>query len=617
MSGAVRRALAGAAGDLRSSWRSLALTDLAYKLVAFALLTPGTALLMRWVRSGSSAADVVADTDILWFFVTTRIGVLTLVLGGSLVLTITAVEAACLMGIAFAAASGSRLDARSALAFGARRAQNVLRLTLNMVVRVLAGVVPFLVAFGVVYVALLRDYDINFYLAERPSEFWIAAAIVAVLALGLVALILHTVARWVFALPIVLFEDVLPFRALGESARRSKGKRGIVLAALGGWAVFSLVLLAAASAIPEALGRATAPHFAGSLAVLLTFITGLGALWVALAFAAGIVNFSLFATIVTRLYLQIGDPHRPTGPSTLPRAAREARRLSGRATLGIAAVLVLAVTGAVLLTAVATHTKRPVLVIAHRGASAAAPENTLAAFRLAADQGTDLVELDVQESRDGEVVVVHDSDLMKVGKSPLKIWDTDAAMLREVDIGRGERVPTLAEALAACQGRSQVLVELKSYGHAQRLEERVAEIVESAGMEQDCVFMSLDHEMVRKMKRLRPAWRSGVLAAKAFGDLTKLDADFLAVESKLATRRFVRRAHRAGKDVYVWTVNEPASMIRAIAHGVDGLITDKPDLARLVLTRREEMSEAQRLLVALLVRLGVSTETLEAGALRP
>ena len=181
-----------------------------------------------------------------------------------------------------------------------------------------------------------------------------------------------------------------------------------------------------------------------------------------------------------------------------------------------------------------------------------------------------------------------------------------------------ERVPTLTEALAACKGRSRVVVELKSYGHAQRLEERVAAIVEAAGMQRDCVFMSLDHAMVHRMKELRPSWRCGVLAAKAVGDLTALDADFLAVESKMATRKFVKKAHAAGKDVYVWTMNDPAGMLGAMSRGVDGLITDQPDIARRVVKRREAMSDAQRVLVALLVRLGVRTDALVAeGALRP
>jgi glycerophosphoryl diester phosphodiesterase len=114
------------------------------------------------------------------------------------------------------------------------------------------------------------------------------------------------------------------------------------------------------------------------------------------------------------------------------------------------------------------------------------------------------------------------------------------------------------------------------------------------------------------------SWRCGVLVAKALGDLTSLDSDFLAVEARLATGRLVRRAHRAGQDVYVWTVNDPAWMLVAMSHGADGLITNKPDLALQVVARRAQMSDAQRLLLALLIRLGARTEALEAeDALRP
>jgi glycerophosphoryl diester phosphodiesterase len=106
--------------------------------------------------------------------------------------------------------------------------------------------------------------------------------------------------------------------------------------------------------------------------------------------------------------------------------------------------------------------------------------------------------------------------------------------------------------------------------------------------------------------------------AKAIGDLTSLGADFLAVEARLATRAFVQQAHRAGQDVYVWTVNDPAWMLKAMSNGVDGLITDTPDVARRVVERRAQMTDAQRVAVALLIRLGARTEALTAeDALRP
>lgn len=626
MNGKTRLVATGAWQDLLGSWKSLAITDVAYKVVAFALLTPATMFLLRWLMSRANMR-VVADADIARFLLTTRAGVAAIVVVGAILLAIVALEAACLMAIGLATAKGTHLNARGALAFGATRAPNVLRLTANMVVRLFAGLLPFLLAVGLVYWGLLRRNDINYYLSKRPPEFSIALALAALLAVALLALLVWTIARWALALPLVLFENVSPRLALGESAKRSLGNRSLVVTVLASWGGVALVLTIATKTFIEFIGLGIAPHLGDSLALLLLFLAGLAFLWAALVLAVAILNLSLFSLLITRLYLHAGEPREPRVPSSAP-AGRDPgapRRLSGRAAAGLTAVAVLAAVGFALLAFFSTRGNQPVLVIAHRGSSAAAPENTLAAFRLAVEQGTDFFELDVQESADGEVLVVHDSDLMKIGGAPFKIWETNAARLRTVDIGShagpqfsAERVPTLAEALAVAKGRCRVVIELKSYGHDQRLEERVASIVEAAGMESDCIFMSLDQGMVRKMKRLRPSWRCGVLVAEALGDLTSLGADFLAVEARMATGPFVRRAHRAGQDVYVWTVNDPAWMLTVMSHGADGLITDKPDLAREVVVRRAQASDAQRFLAAILVRLGARTEALEStDALRP
>ena len=608
--------------DLSRSWKHLALTDVAYKIVSFAALTPAAVLLLRSVMS-SAEGQVIADVDIATFFLTRPVGVLTLILGGALVAGIAALEMACLMAIGIAVAKGGSLTAKEALAFGAAGAFQVLRLAANMVVRLLAGLLPFLLAAGAAYWALLRDYDINYYLAVRPPAFWAAAAIAAVLIVALALLLVRTIARWALALPLVLFEDVVPRRALGESGRRSTGAHAIIAVVLASWAVFAALLLGVAALVPEIIGRNLAPQLAGSLGPLLLLITGLALLWAALGLVAGIVNASLFALAVVRLYLRLGDP-RPHVPQSVVLAGKY-RRIPRPALAGAAAIVFLSVLGLALLVAATTRRNQPVLVIAHRGSSETAPENTLAAFRLAVAQDADFIEFDVQESADGEVVVMHDSDLMRVGGSPLKVWEASAAGLRAVDIGSrtasrfsAERVPTLAETLAACKGGSRVLVELKSYGHDQSLEEKVVAIVEAAGMVNDSIFMSLDHGMVRTIKQLRPSWRVGVLVATAIGDVTSLGADFLAVEARLATRALVRQAHRAGQDVYVWTLNDPAWMLAAMSNGVDGLITDKPDVARRVVERRALMTDAQRIAVALLIRLGARTEALASeDALRP
>ena len=619
----VRAHFMSAIADLRRAWRSLAVTDIAYKLLAFAFLMPATSLLLYALRAGTSNR-VVADVDIAFFFLTTPVGITTLILGASLIAAIGALESACLMAVGLGATAGLMLNGTGALRFGAAHALNVLRLALRMVVRVLAGLAPFLLVAGLVYFTLLREYDINYYLAQHPPQFWAAAGIIGLLAIGLLWLAARTLARWALAMPLLLFERVSPRQALGESARRSAGSRALILVTLLAWAVIAVLLTVVATGSVGFIGRLVAPHLAGSLTLMLVFVAAWALIGAALALAVGIFNFSLFSLLITRLYLRIVRPESP-GSTLAQYAASGQRRLSTRAMAGIAAVALLAALGIALFAFLSNREERPALVIAHRGSSASAPENTLASFRLAAEQHTDFIELDVQESADGQVLVVHDSDLMKVGGSPAKIWGADAATLRAVDIGSfkdprysTERLPTLAEALAVCKGRCRVIVELKSYGHDQQLEQRVATIVEEAGMADDCIFMSLDLDMVRKMKALRPSWRVGLLVAKAIGNLTELNADFLAVEARMATVEFIRRAHRAGQDVYIWTVNDPAWMFVGLSRGVDGLITDKPELGREVIEARARMSEPQRILVAQLIRLGASTEALEAqDSLRP
>ena len=611
------RAIVSAAGrDLSVSWRQLAIADLAYKAVAFALLTPAVALLGRWLLS-RTGASFVADADIARFFFTTVPGLTALIVGGAIVIAISVVEAGSLMAIGLGAVRGQTLGARGALAFAARRAASAFRLALHMIVRVLLGLVPFVLALGLIYATLLRGHDINYFLSKRPPVFWVAAVSGGAIVVALAALTVWVATRWALSLPLVLFEGVSPRHALGESARRSSGRRALIAASLLTWALVALALGALVQIAVEALARAGVSIFGGSAALLVAYLVALMILWAILALAAGILSFSLFALLLVRIWVRTGSP----SPGHVPSAEQESRAwLSPVVRRSIAATAILLVVAFALIAFMVTRAEDRTLVIAHRGASLSAPENTLAAFRLAAKEGADYIELDVQESLDGEVMVVHDHDLMKVGGSPMKIEEHTAAELRTVDIGRfagaafaGERVPTLAEVLQAVPKPARVMIELKSYGHSRRLEERVVEVVESAGMQDRCAFMSLNHDMVRTLKRLRPSWTVGALVAKAIGDPTKLGADFLAVESRMATPRFVRRAHRAGQRVYVWTVNEPGAMLAQMSRGVDGLITDRPSVGREVVSAHEGMSDAQRLAVAFLLRTGVDAASLNGS----
>ena len=174
--------------------------------------------------------------------------------------------------------------------------------------------------------------------------------------------------------------------------------------------------------------------------------------------------------------------------------------------------------------------------------------------------------------------------------NPLKIWNATLEDLKSIDIGgsfsaefKNERVPTLSQVLELCQGQVGVNIELKYYGHDQRLEERVIELVEARQMESEIVMMSLKMSAVKKMRELRPSWRVGLLSAVAVGDLKQVDADFLAISVGIASSQLIQDAHAVGKEVHVWTTNDPVTMSMMIGRGADHLITDQTVMAREVI----------------------------------
>jgi glycerophosphoryl diester phosphodiesterase len=116
-------------------------------------------------------------------------------------------------------------------------------------------------------------------------------------------------------------------------------------------------------------------------------------------------------------------------------------------------------------------------------------------------------------------------------------------------------------------------------------------------MESDIMVMSLKIVGLRKFAALRPAWTMGLLNTASVGDLTRLDLDFLALNSMAASLAMIHRAHKQGMKVYVWTINDPVQMSVMMSRGVDGIITDEPALARQVMELRKQLSPFGRLVV--------------------
>ena len=598
--------------DFRRTWPQLLLVTLVTRIAVALLMLPGLALLLRFFIS-RQGRTVLSDQEILYFFLTPR-GAVALVLVGGIWIGISLIEQAGLMVVGFGAAEDRRVTWFGALRYVFGELPRIMPLGSHLLVRATLVVGPIAALVGAVYWTFLRQYDINYYLANTPPEFMWAAGVAGILIAGLAILLAIKVVGWMLALPAVLFEDLRPLAAIRDSIADSRGHRWKIFWWIVAWLVAGVVASMALTWMIGFLGRLIVPVSGDTLTVVALTMGAVGLLSLVTNAVLSFLSASIFALLVVRLYRDF------SGPGSLSRELAEPGSLGSRPVFrsrrnnllwGGALAVVASVVAAVML-ARSVRLEDDVLIIAHRGAAMHAPENTMASVRRAIEDSTDYIEIDVQETADGEVVVFHDSDFMKTARNPLTIWNARRADIDRIDIGSwfdpayaAERVPTLDEVLLAARGQTRVNIELKYYGRDEDLERRVIDIVERSGMVDQVVLMSLKYDKVQKIKAMRPEWTYGLLTTVSLGDPRKLNVEFLAVNATTATRGFIRLAHLHGLDVYVWTVNDPYLMSAMMSRNVDGIITDDPGLAREVLEIRSQMDPVQRLLVGIGTEIGV------------
>jgi glycerophosphoryl diester phosphodiesterase len=229
------------------------------------------------------------------------------------------------------------------------------------------------------------------------------------------------------------------------------------------------------------------------------------------------------------------------------------------------------------------------LVIGHRGASAHEPENSVAAFKRAALDGADGVELDVLCCASGEVIVFHDDDLMRLAGRPERVASLPWSELREVTLSGGAHIPTLTDALEACGPSLLVNVELKSDGLRDRslpaLVTGVAAAVDRAGAARRVLVSSFNPAAVWRWRRHRPDIAAALLfeRRRSAWCVPFLRPFAVHPDQRLCTAASVRAWHAAGYAVNTWTVDDPARIRELDSWNVDAIITNVPDVARAAL----------------------------------
>ncbi len=226
------------------------------------------------------------------------------------------------------------------------------------------------------------------------------------------------------------------------------------------------------------------------------------------------------------------------------------------------------------------------LGVAHRGAARYAPENTLAAFRLALEHGAPAVECDVRRTRDGHLVVIHDANVDRTtdGRGPVGALTLE--VLRRLDAGRwfspeyaGERVPLLEEVLGIVRGRALIKIEIKNDPTpAEGIERQVVDAIRRQGMEEEAFVMSFDHHVIRAARDAAPGIATGILYSARLVDPVSAAraalADGLCVNWGYLDQHVVVEARQAGLGIFTWTVDDEGMFRRCLDLEVDGVTSN-------------------------------------------
>ena len=583
----------------------LLIYDIFFKIVAVAILGP----LASWIFNrlvSTSGALVIGNEHIVSFFLS-PVGSVAFLLSGGLALAIVFAEQAGLIIIASRSEAGLRIKFFQAAWLVTKSPGRLIELAVRQVLTAALYLAPLAVIGGVSFMVLTADHDVNYLLAAKPPSFWVGAAVLALLALGGILIIGVLYIRWIFSVPICMLAGDKPAAAMQKSRDLVSGNFRQIAVVIWGWALLTMAAAGATALLLGVFSELILKRIGENPVIVISTVCVVLALY---AFTAAVLTFIGFAVnclLITRLYIDISSGQgsklkSPTADELEDRLVQPSQR---KLVWGIAAL-------ALTITLISSYFiindidfDHRVAVTAHRGSSRHAPENTLSAVRRAIEDGADFAEIDVQETADGVVVLLHDTDLMRIAGVDKKIWQVTYPEIKSLDAGswfskdfKGEHIPTLAETLELARDKIKLNIELKFNGHQKQLVESAVKIIEDHKFGSRCVISSLNFAGLKKVRELNPDLQTGYIVARSIGNKFGADIGFLSLASNMVNADVVAAAGKSKKEVHVWTINSPANMSYFIDLGVDNIITDYPARLVALIKERETYSDVEKLLLA-------------------
>lgn len=574
-----------------------------------ASLVLGPLLLVVAYRLIELSGETALGHEELLRFAFSPLGAAALLLIASGWLALAFIEYSGLIVLADAAMRGRPFSLPETIARVLSAAPRLSALAGTCIVLTLASALPFAALAGAVYWLLLSQADINYYLTEQPPRYWVALGIGVLLAAGFLIVSGWLLVRWALAVPACVLDRQGYWSAARTSAQFVHGRAIRIVTVFVLWQLLRFLALAVVAWALNRLGDMLLAGFAERLPLVVWSTLG----WLLVEAVAVQILAALFAIALAAWIAHEYEQAR-AGQGTLSQEAGISPRLSdspqpptARARAILTATVLLAPAigmGSSLLLAHEWIDHRPAQVTAHRAGSKNAPENSLTALQASIAAGADYVEIDVQQTVDGHVVLLHDRDLRRVTADPRDLHTVTLAELAPLRLrdARGpsdEHIPTLAEFIAACGDSMRINIELKDFGHSSNLAPAVSEVLQAKDFTQRAIVSSFARAPLAQLKQAEPQLRVGAIMSAVQGDPTRLPVDFLSLNHRLVTADLVRRAHRRGMEVHAWTVNDQATAVRLLELGCDNILTSDPVLMRKVVDQFNALSDIERLLLRL------------------
>lgn len=588
--------LADVMAVLRHHRRALLVFHLFFAGAGVAVLTPIFSWALATVRPVTGHAAVT--TGGLVEFLMSAGGLLWVMMAGGVIVLITLLQQA---GMVRVVATGDDREYRIAIAAVwtvARRFRALLTLAAVQVGAHLLLALPFILITGLAYRHLLVPDAVDFPGLETPVGLPLFIAVSACAALGLAVCNGWLYVRWVVAMPLVMLEWAGPLAALQRSATLTRPRFAFMAAVALGGLLMMIGLPAVFTVAFTELGGRILARLPDTPDIVVPAILGYTIVYTVLAIVAAFLATATHAVLLYILYRRATGMERWYRPQTAP------ARAGPLAWMAEAIVIILAVhqgTGVVM---DSFDQDDKVQITAHRGSSLKAPENTLSAIVQAIEDGADFVEVDVRATADGTLILWHDTDIRRLTGIDQPLARTRFDELRDLDIGSrfgerfaGERVATLAEAIEAVRGRARLYLDIKPAPRSPDLASDLVALLHEKDAVEGTVVASTQRHFLQAVTLLEPRLSTALLAQFIVGPIRLGEQDALALRANRVTPARVARAHRAGSELHVWTVNDRDSMSRFLDMGVDNIITDRPELLNDLLSERAEMTEGQRLSV--------------------